>query len=387
VPADGPPSEPGSGQVAIVPAVLPDPLDEYPIHQSPLSMARVATSDRNFYDRNYFNAFDQDGENLLISGGGYYPNVGVKDAFLSLRRGDRQWTVRFSDAMDSRDIVPRVGGWRLEIPQPLQKVRLICEHESLSADLTWEGSFPSILEEPHLMLNSLQRPVLDAQRFAQLGSWSGSISVEGETIEVDPSRWLGSRDRSWGIRPTGDPEPAGRESDKPSEGFWWLYVPFRFETFALIVIVQEQPDGYRTLNDARCVFADGRVEQLGWPRVEIEYRSGTRHPEKAKLHLTTPTGRPLLVEIEPMTFQALHVGGGYGADPEWTHGQWKGPGWVNFTTYDYTDPQIAGRVPWGVIDHSARAVCDGETGLGLFEHTSIGRHDPTGFADFMSVAP
>ncbi|MFN8025986.1 MAG: hypothetical protein U0W40_06425 [Acidimicrobiia bacterium] len=30
------------------------PLDEYPIHQSPLSMAHVATSDRNFYDRCYF---------------------------------------------------------------------------------------------------------------------------------------------------------------------------------------------------------------------------------------------------------------------------------------------------------------------------------------------
>ena len=94
VPADGPAGAPCIGSVASVPRVRPDPLDEYPIHQSPLSMLRVATSDRNFYDRNYFNAFDQNGENLLITGGGYYPNVGVKDAFLSLRRADRQWTVR-----------------------------------------------------------------------------------------------------------------------------------------------------------------------------------------------------------------------------------------------------------------------------------------------------
>ena len=39
------------------------------------------------------------------------------------------------------------------------------------------------------------------------------------------------------------PEPA-------VEGFWWLYVPLRFKDFALVVIVQEEPSGYRTLNDA-----------------------------------------------------------------------------------------------------------------------------------------
>ena len=26
-------------------------------------------------------------------------------------------------------------------------------------------------------------------------------------------------------------------------------------------------------------------------------------------------------------------------------------------------------------------------GCGLFEHATVGRHDPTGFADFLSVAP
>ncbi len=40
---------------------MPAPLDEFPIHQAPLSMARVASSDRNFYDRSYFNAHNQDG--------------------------------------------------------------------------------------------------------------------------------------------------------------------------------------------------------------------------------------------------------------------------------------------------------------------------------------
>jgi len=30
---------------------------------------------------------------------------------------------------------------------------------------------------------------------------------------------------------------------------------------------------------------------------------------------------------------------------------------------------------------------DGEEGWGLFEHASMGRHDPSGFADWSAVAP
>jgi hypothetical protein len=43
--------------------------------------------------------------------------------------------------------------------------------------------------------------------------------------------------------------------------------------------------------------------------------------------------------------------------------------------------------PFMLHDHVARASLDGAEGWGLFEHGSIGRHDPTGFADFTSVAP
>jgi hypothetical protein len=228
---------------------------------------------------------------------------------------------------------------------------------------------------------------LDATRFAQLGSWSGTLTVAGQSFDVEPSRWLGSRDRSWGIRPVGEPAPAGRAGEEPSEGFWWLYVPLRFDDFALVVIVQESPDGHRTLNQAVRTFGDGRVEQLGWPRVEIAYRSGTRHPERARLHLTTPSGAPLVVEVETLTSVALHIGGGYGGDSEWTHGQWMGRGWSRVDHYDLADPAIAARVPWGVSDHVARATCDGQTGWGMFEHASLGRHDPTGFGGWTDVAP
>ena len=55
----------------------PAALDEFPVHQTPLSMARVGTSDRNFYDRCYLNAHDRSGELFLVTGLGTYPNLGV----------------------------------------------------------------------------------------------------------------------------------------------------------------------------------------------------------------------------------------------------------------------------------------------------------------------
>jgi hypothetical protein len=358
--------------------VKPTPLDEYPIHQTPLPMARVASSDQNFYDRCYFNAHDRSGELFLITGLGTYPNLGVIDAYAVLRRGDTQHAVRFSDALAERGTDAAVGGYRVEVLEPLHRIRLVCDGAELGFDLTWEGSFPAILEQPHTLLTG-NRVTLDASRFAQVGTWSGTLTVDGADVAVDPDTWVGTRDRSWGIRPVGQQAPPGRLAEEPMEGFWWLYVPMRFDDFALIVIVQESPDGHRTLNDASRVFTDGRVEQLGWPRIEIHYRAGSRYPQGARLHLSTPAGEPLLVEVEALLGVPLHIGAGYGGDPDWTHGQWMGRDWSRADRYDLTDPAVAGRIPWGVIDHVGRATCNGAVGWGLFEHASLGRHDPTGF--------
>ncbi len=369
-----------------IPGSTPSPLDEYPIHQTPLPMTRVASSDRNFYDRSYFNAHDRDGGTLAITGFGVYPNLGVVDGYLAVRRGEQVSSVRFSDALGDRGMDLRVGGYRVEVLEPLHRLRVICEHDELSCDMTWTGAFPAVAEQPHLILTGA-RPIIEASRFAQVGSWSGTLSIDGTDIALDDRVWTGTRDRSWGIRPVGEAEPPGRAAAEPSGGFWWLYAPLRFDGFAVVVIVQENPDGYRTLNDAVRVWPDGRVEQLGWPRVEIDYRSGTRHPAAARLSLTASDGTPLDIEITTGTAVPLHVGCGYSGDPDWQHGLWKGRGWTDFRRYDLTDPAVAARIPYGVTDHVARARCGEAVGWGLFEHASLGRHDPTGFGDWGSVAP
>lgn len=378
---------------------MPVSADEYPLHQAPLSLARVASSDRNFYDRWYFNAHDRSGAIYFITGAGVYPNLGVRDAFALVRKGDRQWSLRCSDALDDRGLDFAVGPYRVEVLEPLHRVRLICDADEthkpqgavIGFDLTWEGSFPALDEQPHLMLSG-RRPILDAQRFAQLGSWSGTLRVDGVEHTVDPALWMGSRDRSWGIRPVGEAEPPGRVADEPIEGFWWLYVPVRFDDFAVVVICQELPDGFRTLNDASRVFADGRAEQLGWPEVQIRYEPGTRMPTAATIRLQPRGGPTTTMTVETLGCIPLHIGGGYGGDQSWTHGSWRGRGWVEGAVHDLGDPTIAGLIPFGVIDHIGHATWDDGSGTpvegwGLFEHGTFGRHDPSGFADWGSVSP
>ena len=66
---------------------MPIPADEFPIHQLPLSFEHVGSSDRNFYDRCYFNAHDRTGQVFMATGLGVYPNLGVIDAYAIVRRG------------------------------------------------------------------------------------------------------------------------------------------------------------------------------------------------------------------------------------------------------------------------------------------------------------
>src|ERR1700684_991347 len=170
------------------------PLDEFPVHQVPEPIAWPGSSDRNFYDRSYFNAHDRTGNIFVISGIGYYPNLGVKDAFLLIRRGDTQTALHLSDAVDQDRLNQHVNGYRVEVIDPLTKSRCVLdEPEGIAADLTWEGLFDLVQEQPHI-LRAGNRVTLNAQRFAQLGSWSGRIVFDGNEIAGGPAASLGRRD-------------------------------------------------------------------------------------------------------------------------------------------------------------------------------------------------
>src|SRR4030081_2723130 len=118
------------------------PTDEFPIHQIPQPISWPGSSDRNFYDRSYFNAHDRTGDIFLITGIGYYPNLGVKDAFVLVRQGEVQTAVRLSDPLDSDRLNQNVLGYRVELTDWLHQLRIVMdETEGVAFDLTWNGLF------------------------------------------------------------------------------------------------------------------------------------------------------------------------------------------------------------------------------------------------------
>jgi hypothetical protein len=365
------------------------PLDEYPIHQVPAPIAAPATSDRNSYDRSYFNVLDRDGGFMALTGIGYYPRLGVKDAYFLVRRGDTQTAVHLSDAIDDDRLHQHVGGYRLEVVEPLQELHLtLAETEGIAADLTWHGLFPAALERPHEMVTD-RRVTLQACRFAQVGCWQGWIEVDGERLTVDTDGSVGSRDRSWGIRPVGEPEPPGRP-DTAFGGMWWLYLPLAFDDYQLFLILQEDPDGHRSLYDCTRRWRDGRVEQLDGVRATIHYTPGTRIPRGAHVEFMNRAGDRIELDVESKLFAPIAFGSGYGGDATWAHGSWKGEAFTERVSFDLTDPAVMARAPFSLIDHVGAAVCiepDGRrrTGAGLFEHGVIGPHHPSGLHDWTDV--
>ena len=65
-------------------------LDDYPIHQTPEPIAQPASSDRNVYDRYWFNGYAPDGSLYFAAALARYPNRFVLDGAFTVARGGVQ---------------------------------------------------------------------------------------------------------------------------------------------------------------------------------------------------------------------------------------------------------------------------------------------------------
>ena len=79
--------------------------DDYPLHQSAEPIAFAGT-DRNFYDRYFFNGYAPDGSVFFAAAMGFYPQLGIVDASFSVIVDDVQHILHTSR---------RSGGERLDL--------------------------------------------------------------------------------------------------------------------------------------------------------------------------------------------------------------------------------------------------------------------------------
>ena len=357
--------------------------DDYPVHQTAEYIAHPATSDRNFYDRYYFNMHPSSDEYFAIFGLGQYPNLGVTDAFVDVRIGSEQHIVRSSaplvDRMDTT-----VGPIRVEVIEPLKTLRVIVEptEHSVAMDVTWRGIGP-VVEEPRQYLRNQGRVVFDTQRLAQLGTWEGTLSVAGTDIAVTPDHCGGSRDRSWGVRPVGEPEADGIRQGTNVMAGMWNYFPMQFEDHAIYYICQERNDGYRDLVQADRVWNDGRIEQLGAIEHEHRFHPGTRILAGSVVRFPQAG---VEITCTPLLTHYLSIGTGYGMDADWRHGMYQGPEAVTNGLVLKVD-DIKGIAQYGVVDQVGRFEYAGNTGYGLYEHGFFGPFERYGMTDGAMGAP
>jgi len=365
--------------VATVTPVLTS-FDDLPIHQATVPVAHTATADLNHYDRYFFNGYSSDGELYFAVAMGLYPNRHVTDAAVSVVRGGTQRSVFASRRapLDRRDATI-VGPIRVDVVEPLRVLRVVVDapEHGLRADLRFERRSPAI-EEPHFFQRVGARVLFDYTRLTQFGRWTGWLEVAGERLEIDPRDVVGSRDRSWGVRPVGEPAPSGAPVGLPQ--FFWLWAPVNFPSGATHFDVNEHGDG-RRWHEVGALAPDGDEEPRLVRTVEhrLAWRPGTRWVDSFEYDLVDWDGSVTTVRLRPRwEFQMSGLGYGH---PRHGHGTWQGESVVagEELSLPVGDPCTREHV-------HVQAVCDAtllrpdgssEAGIGILEQLAIGPH-PSG---------
>ena len=355
--------------------------DDYPLHQVP-RFVRDPGTDRNAYDRFFFNGYPTDGHAYFATALGIYPGRNIMDAAFSVIVDGVQHNVRASRLLGDDRLDTQVGPIRVTIVEPMRRLRLdIDDAESgLRATLEFDARTPPFEESPYRWgAGHLQ--LFDYVRLTQNGTWTGTITAPGgTTLNVDAQSWWGTRDRSWGTRPVGSREPGA--PDGPI-GFYWLWAPVQFEDAAFLWDVNETPEGNTWHAEALWspVGVDAPVER-GRGDYTFTYKPGTRHAEGFDLQLTFPSGTRSFT-LEPL-YNFYMNGIGY-THPTDGHGVWLGESYRNGESFAVAE--VDETIPF---NQHIQAVCrvrrdDDAVGIGILEQLIIGPHQPSGLAELFDM--
>lgn len=364
--------------------------DEYPIHQTPEPVA-FSGSDRNFYDRYFYNGYSASGDTFFAAAMGVYPHLNVIDAAVSVWRNGRQHSVFLSRPLNMERMDTHVGGFSVEVVEPLKRIHVRLEEtEGIALDVRFEGrAFP--IEEPRFTRRQGSRMMMDLTRMTQNGRWSGTLRIDGDEIAVTPDSWAGTRDRSWGVRPIGAPDPQP-VVPAPLQQFYWIWTPINFPNLSLFYHVNHDEKGEPW--NTRAVLApdgagrDGHVH-LNNPVMDVTYVPGTRRMASATLSVEDGAGNPHTVRFEPVgTFLMKGIGYNHAV---WRHGVYHGDQ-LAVAREDYEPAKMPWQQPDNLhIQEIVRARHEGPGGLssegiGAFEQLFIGPHGPSGFRDLLDGA-
>lgn len=293
-------------------------MDEYPRHQVPGTFDSVASDSVHWNDGFYFTLGDEASGATLFAALRLYANTDVMDGFACATVDGQQhnlrWSRRLRPAIDDLS----VGPLSLAIIEPLHRLRLSCAANpfAISFDLDWTGLHEPYLED-RVVRYSGGRKVYDRTNYDQLCEVTGSLTVAGRTLQVDPQTWVGVRDHSWGMGRTGGGASAAIAPDAsrdPRRGFamrQWTMV--RMPDRIMFWQFHQQSDG--TMDDLEAVVIPRDPDSPRW-----RYASGSAQAERVDGHprarsttvsLTRPDGSIDRYLLTPVGWPVYLQGGGY----------------------------------------------------------------------------
>jgi hypothetical protein len=289
--------------------------DDFPVHQTQAPLAKPATTDRNFYDRYWFNGFQREGGFYFGAALGLYPNRRVMDAAFSF--------VKDGCGTPSR-LAPRARRPERDAGGPLRwRWCSRCASCGSSSSRTRRASPPSCASGAPCLggarADAARPPGRDGHHalhpVRQLGRLAGGRR---------PTHPRSTRRKCWhprpllGIRPVGEPA-AGRPAGEPQIFFFWA--PLQFGDRCAHAATFENADGQAFDNFAWIAprhasleavpgVLDAGAERLLGVRHSIDWRPGTRWAQR-RARLLCASG-PRSASSEPLLrFQMLGIGYGH----------------------------------------------------------------------------
>jgi hypothetical protein len=362
--------------------------DDFPIHQTSEPIAYSGT-DRNFYDRYFFNGYGMEGELFFAVAFGVYPHLNIADAAFCLVDEGVQTSLHASRWLGMERMDLSVGPIWIEVQEPLKrlKINVSAPDRGLAAEIVFEGrAFP--IEEPRFIRRHGPRTFMDYTRLTQNGRWSGWVERDGKRRDV--SGFFGTRDRSWGVRPVGARDAQDAAPPTPQQ-FYWIWSPSNFEDGSFFFHTNDDAAGEPW--NRRAVWAPEGVGTEGLQEtkdcsIAIDWKNGTRHAKKAVVTLSEPGGDRQII-FEPQ-YEFFMQGLGYG-HPTWGHGANKGE--LAFEREDVKLDEVDVKQPQHL---HVQALCRvtykhgrgfDYVGRGVLEQLVIGPHAPSGFTQMLDFAP
>lgn len=364
--------------------------DDFPIHQTPEPIAYSGT-DRNFYDRYFFNGYTRSGDVFFAAALGVYPHLNIMDAAFSVVIDGQQHHLNASRVFHMERLDTSVGPIAIQVVEPLSVLRILVDENEfgLSADLTFTLRAPAI-EEPRFVRRNGPRMFMDYTRLTQNGTWSGWINLGGQKIDVTPDAYRGTRDRSWGVRPVGAGDSQPVQPPAPAQ-FYWLWAPLNFDHGISLYHLNADADGMAWNTNAVLCAADPEATAIEMAACasDVTFASGSRHAASAHLRFTDHDGGTTVIDLKAK-WNFYMIGLGYG-NPDWSHGTYVGENEVGYRSFNLSDIKASVPPHLHIQAFVEATMIDAEgierQGEGVLEQLIIGPHAPSGFVDILDMAP